>query len=401
MPEADRNPETDEVQLELVSAGLKLDRWLDYAFNSHFLTPTDGWSFSLAADAMKTEDRAKIQPGAEVRLTLNQRLQGCGFIDSVEYDVSREGGLIMRIEGRDKLAQVVDSCADPTMQFKAEQSLQDVLTQVFETFGFSKFDFDNNANRNIISGQTRGTKRTKRGKLPKDTKIHQLKPYFGEGAFAFVSRICQRHGLWIWLGADGETIIVGEPNFDTAYTFDLFRQRDGKANILHGSVRRDVSDQPSVIVAEGFSGSPEFGRSRTRCIAVSTVVTDVDIKPILAKYPDAKLAEIEGLQVKPIPSPRSRPVYLHDEESKTIEQLERFVKRELALRTHKAFSARYTIPGHSQNGVNWAVDSLAQVRDDAADVDMLMWILSRTFRKSRTAGTTTDLELILPYSIQF
>ncbi len=81
--------------------------------------------------------------------------------------------------------------------------------------------------------------------------------------------------------------------------------------------------------------------------------------------------------------------------SKTLGQLESFVRHEMAQRQSKGAGLRYVVPGHSQNGLVWAVNTVVRVDDDALDFHENMWVRGRTLSKSRDApGTTTSLDLI-------
>jgi prophage tail gpP-like protein len=111
--------------------------------------------------------------------------------------------------------------------------------------------------------------------------------------------------------------------------------------------------------------------------------------------------------VQPFPSmaPRLpfRPLFLHDEESKTQEQLNFFVKRTMSELLRKSLVCHYTVEGHGQNVdgvfVPWDIDRVVEVHDEPGGVDERMWIIGRTFEKSRSGGTFTRLELVRLYSI--
>jgi hypothetical protein len=100
-----------------------------------------------------------------------------------------------------------------------------------------------------------------------------------------------------------------------------------------------------------------------------------------------------------------RILYLHDEESHTLEQLEYFVRREMSLRLRKVMVGKYHVEGHAvpdktgQLGII-ATDTIYTVTDEVSLVDEAMWCLSRTFSQTRGAqGTQTEFELVRPYSI--
>ncbi len=94
-------------------------------------------------------------------------------------------------------------------------------------------------------------------------------------------------------------------------------------------------------------------------------------------------------------------MYLHDDESATTEQLQCFIRRELALRQRRSLTYSVEMPGHTQNGKPWAVDTMVTVDDDYNRIHEDLYVLSRTFSKSRQGGTKTHLELIRPGTLEF
>ncbi len=457
----------DVVSVELPSAGLRIDRWKSYAYNSDYLTPTDGWTFTLGDDETGDELLHALDVGIRLTLVVNGVRQGDGYIDDITIGTSR-GGTEVTISGRDLLGPVVDACLDPTTKFTAGQTLEDILRTVFGAYGFTKFAISNDANRAVLTGETRGVKLSKvhvskvrhkvSGGAPlKSFVLHQLKPHANEGAFAFAARIAQRHGLWISLAADNETIVVAKPDFDQVpHPLSRITHRRTGSNVIHGSVKRSAADQPSCIIATGRGGGGEHDHSAMRVIAINGAVradveeikrrygsgsaltgyqkeeigrgapflvkatkltvaqgraamlpttsplTDPYIRPIITRYPGARVIVVGEKTATRYLVPMARPIFVQDQESGTIEQLENFARRELALRQRKAFEVHYTLEGHAPpDGPPWTVDTMITVDDDVQDVHENLYVLGRTFHKSRSGGTMTDLHLVRPHTLEF
>jgi prophage tail gpP-like protein len=398
------NPEKEEITLRV--AGFEIKAFSEYTYASQVDIPADGWSFTIGTDKLPDNAPSWLLPGQYVELKLNGTTQGAGYIDSVTTHASRGGGTEYTIEGRDLLAQAVDACADPTHVFKEGSTLLDVMLELFGPFGWdSEDDFitDNDENTLAKAG-IRGTPLTRGGKKkgPKPLKsfvIHQLKPYPREGVFAFASRIAQRHGKMIWQIASGEKLVVSNPNFDIEPFYKLIRNATGTTNVLEGSVKLDIKNQPTCIVADGWSSQGEFGGGRLKSITANTAVATSDpafLTPF-RKYPDAKRV-LGHAFATPIAVPRARTLYLHDPESQTQEQLDNFVRREMAHLQRESVVCSYTVEGHGQitqqGFIPWTVDTTVDVADDVANFRERMYVLGRTFHKSRTGGTTTSLTLI-------
>lgn len=414
-------PDKQQVRIRVMDRRIDLTRWVSYSFNSNFLTPTDGWSVTIGDGNLDPDQLAALVPEARVRLYVDQRPLAEGYIDSVAIEADRSGGVQYTIEGRDRLGRAVDSGADPTTVFKKGATLAEVLRELFTPFGWvtdEHYEISNDANRDAKTGGIRGVPMTKGGKRkgPKPLKsfvLHQLKPHNHEGTFAFASRITQRFGLWIWCSADGEKLIVSRPDFEQPPRYELRRTRSGTTNVLKGKVKYDASDQPSILIADGFSGGGEFGKGRIKAYCVNPYFgvdddgyTLKEVTNLIEKYKDAVEVKLTAHPFKKrAVSDLMRPMFLHDSESKTQEQLNNFVRREMSLLLRKSLTANYTVEGHGQtvdgNFTPWDVDTVVEVHDEVADLHERMYVLSRTFEKTRSGGTHTRLELVRLNSIQF
>ncbi len=404
---------TDVVTLDMPETGIRIDSWSSYSFNSNFLTPTDEWQFTIESEALPATTLRKLAGGRRVTLAINGHVQGDGYIDDVSVSNGRDVGTTITLEGRDRLAQMVDTNMDPRIKFPASQTLEQFILQIAAPFGWSsesQVTDSNAANRNVLTGQTRGVSKSVKGRYIKSVLTHQLKPYPHEGTFSFLSRITQRHGLWTWLSADGTQLVVGKPSFDQRSSGSLIRRVGNSTanNVLRGSSRSSLRSQPSIIVAQGRGGGGEFPKSRLTVLIENPAVA-ADNRAIFAAYPDAKVvhllddsgANVTAARFTPLASAVSRPMFLEDDEAKTPDELENFVRRELALKIRQHFTAHYVVDGHTMNGVPWAVDTMVDVDDDRLGIHEPLYVLSRTFTKSRSDGTKTQLELIKPHSLIF
>jgi prophage tail gpP-like protein len=406
--------------------GFKIERFDGYDFASDFLTPADSFSFHIGLDENGISDELKnaLKLGAEIQLKVESNVLACGHIDDVEFSADRSGGTVVSIHGRDKLGQTLDTVADPTFKLPNGGTLAQLLKLQLGRFGWpddESFETDNAANRDAKKGK-RGIKiktssgKTKKGKTKKggnkrlaDFILHQTKPYNHESVFHFCSRVAQRHGLWIWASADGEKLIVSAPDFNQEPAFLLHRGRDGKGNILSGSVRFNLSEQPTMIIADSFAvgGGGEYGKGRNKAYIVNPVlgpIQSVEVADLLERHKGAvKNILNQAAFPYPIEDVPFRPMFLHDDESKTQEQLNAFVKREMSLMYRKSMTMRLTVEGHGQTVddvfVAWTPDTVVDVDDEISGVFEQMYVLGAAYHKSRQGGTTTTLDLIRLNSI--
>jgi prophage tail gpP-like protein len=411
----------DKVRLEFES-GKTLDSLTSYQFDSDFLTPCDGFTVTIADDRVSAL-QDQLRPGEQVRLYVNNNLQFVGRIDSASYSISRSGTSVT-LTGRDLLGAVCDSYISPEIRITEKDTLVGALKRIFSDFSFDKFDIDDEANRNIIAGQKAGfvaKGKTAKGKGKSLEKFinHQTHPNKAEGLYQYAERITKRFGLHIWSSADGETLYVGEPSYDQAPLYWLvhFRGDNQVNNVTSLDVKIDWSKQPSVIIGECKSGGGNFKKSTNKVIMVNEFSGLADGSPtpdvaaLIEKYKSkgSKVLPVRQNLVDAVPSqyrilsPAYRPLFLVDDESNNMEELEFAVRRKMASLQHDFFKVELTTEGHSNpaTGATYAINTVAHVEDAVTGLNASLWVKRRTFRKSRSEGTTTTLELVLPGSIEF
>lgn len=418
-------PDKQLVRVRIMDEQVDLTRWTSYSFASNFLTPADGWSCTVGDGHLDEKQKRALRLGARVRLYVAEAPLAEGYIDEIQVDATRSSGVQYTIQGRDRLGAAVDAIADPRLEFKDGVTLAEFLREVFAPFGWvadDHFTIDARANRDAKAGGVRGTPMTKGGKKkgPKPLAsfvLHRLKPHNHEGLFRFAQRVTERFGLWIWPSADGEQLIIGAPDFEQAPRYQLRRRNDGTpgavsgTNILSGRVQFSSADQPSIIIADGSSGGGEFGRGQIKCYCVNPYFgfddqgfTDDQVAALLRKYPEAQpVLFVTQPFTRRAPRMPPRPMFLHDEESKTQAQLNFFVRRTMSELLRRSLTCHYTVEGHGQEVEGgfapWDVDTVVDVQDEVGGIAERMYVLGRTFEKSRAGGTFTHLELIRLYSI--
>ena len=419
------NSEQDIISLDVFSDSVPgitqqrytITRWLEYTYVENFLTPSDSWSFHLDGDILTGDARKILTPGSGVQLSINGSVQSTGTIECVDPTNDRGKGTTVVVSGFDLLKTMVCGGADPAWQFKESQTLYDIVSTVAGEYGWQVFNEDNSGNVTVQTGATRGLKTSAKGRILKKAQAHQLKPYPGETAWGFLSRVLQRFGVWLWPSADGSYLILGQPTFaqDPSYALQRLIGVDGGEvrgnNIISGGVKIDAAEQPSVILASGCGGGGEFEHATYRSALINPLIS-ADISKVTARYKSAA-TNSSGVVFKTMPAPpggwpfpafnwpTAQPIYMHDDESHTQVELDTFVQREMVLRLRKLVTGKFTIEGHTLGGRPIAVDTIVDVQDDRSNFHGPMWIIGRTFKKNREGGTETQIDTILPGTLQF
>lgn len=439
--------EIDTVVLRLPDYGREIVNWSRYSFNQQFLSPTSGWSFSISdEDTALTNDL--LVEGAVVQLVINNNVQCTGYIEKKTIQTGPRGTTVT-IQGRDILGPVVDATIDPDFKFTAGMTIPQFVLAVLLPFGIKNIRNSDAANINIITGlpAKQGGGGTSTVQVPqqqstvnadgtitlsstyvqatvtqvsgtrpdlKTITIQQLKPHAGEGVYAFIDRVLRRLGFTMWAMADGSGVVIDKADFTTPPSQKIVHKRTdpSRNNVLDGTMRMDLTSQPSVIIATGRGGGQTTAKSAMRVIMVNEL-TGLDengfvlseIRKIADKYASAKFLDLRS-ELAPFKRPKGdrkvvRPFFLKDDEAKNMAQLEAFVRREMGNRQMKSLQLDYRLVGHTSDGVHpWGINTSVAVEDDVFGVQETMWVVEKEFTKSNSGGTETSLKLIRPYTLQ-
>jgi prophage tail gpP-like protein len=367
----------------------------------------------------------------------------------VSKSANRDTGVVYKISGRDFLGPVVSASVDPKTRIASNQTVSDFLAGVLAPFGLSKIYMGDIEDMSIITGYAhgRGGAQTRTsvvkevtGRTPvnstraeltytsktvtqvisydrpdlKKIPLDQLKPKLGDGAMQVIERLLSRLSLVMWAAADGSGVIVDRPRFDREPVHRLVRKFDGgdENNILDGTKDVNGEVQPSCVVAVGQSSGADMAKTRLKCVAVNELVAVYpggalapSVLATIANYPGIRVLPLREQLIPPTDRIVGRrkpvPMFVKDDESKTLEQLVAFARRKLAEKQRAYLSVTYSVKGHAYDGrFPWAVNTMVDVDDDFLGVHEPLWCMSRTFSKSRRGGTTTEVRLIKPYTLE-
>lgn len=438
--------EIDTVVLRLPDYQKEIVNWSQYQFSQKFLVPTSGWSFSFS-DEDTTLTNELLVPNAYVELVINNNVQCAGYIEEKTIETS-PGGTTVTVQGRDILGPVVTGTVDPIFKFTPGITVPELVLSVLKPFGITTIYNADAYNLYVISGYEKGGAQgqpvTVKARVQQSTpnadgtvtlsyttadstmvlnplrpdlrqlQADQIKPHSGEGAYAYLERLLRRLGLTLWAMADGSGVVIDKADFTSPPQQSIVHKRtDGSQNnVLHGRVTTNISSQPSCIVATGFGSGRDTEKAKMRVIMVNELVGLDDsgnplpeIQNLKARYKSAKVLPIRK-ELVPFKRPLGdrkivKVLNCKDDESKTIAQLEAFVRREMANHQQGALQVSYELVGYSSDGKHpWAVNTLVSVQDEVLGITENLWVLEKTFTKSSGGGTKTALQLIRPFTLQ-
>lgn len=410
-----------------------------WSIDSSYLTPTDGFEFTLYDTDRSKLRGLELQP---VNLLVDGHSQCLGRIDMTERG---SDGTAITCKGRDYLSDLTECHVDPTLQIKKEMTLETALLMGCGVVGIDTIVSDDELTMQQIRSGRRIKKKGKQFKRHKK-KLEEYKPQPGESLFAFFNRIVARLGGTIQPGDARNKLVITAPRYDTDPIATITRLVDpapAERNlVISATATRDFSSFPTFVlvagkvVTVGTTRAPSYAKLTVCRSGVGvfpspndkfevpyrvkedeqvTIQKQIDRKKStteLAKTLNAELAEILGRSAVPgrrlpsatpsTPGPLYRLLYQKDAESGNQDQIDRVAVRAFAQKFKETLTYRVTLRGHSDpiTGALWAVDTMVRVKDEVCDIDEVMWTASRRFSFADGQGAITELELWRPGAFQ-
>ncbi len=406
--------EFDSVILKFADNDVEIKNWLTYSFNQNFLEPTCEWSFDIEDTNGNLIDI--LVCGVKIKLFINDLIQCTGLIEKVLNSETTEGGSLIKIQGRDIMAKVVEGIVNPKLQFPTNTTLESIVKTVLKPLEITTIDNSNNLNLNVLTGKS----------FPPDEDqgfnkkaLKELKAHYGEGSFQFLDKLLKRQGFMMWARADGEGVVISQPNYtnDPLYNLQHFKGNNSvNNNVLSGERIIDITGQPIMLYCKGHSNGDDADVVSSDIIMINELI-GLDQNGIPLPQVTALIAQFQTQGVRVLDmrnaliSDRQEarlfyqrpivvgPCFIKDDEAQDGSQLENFVKRSMSHFQVKMIVLHYRVLGHTQNGVPWTINTMVDVRDDYLDIQESYWIIERSFHKSSGGGTYTELKLIKPYTL--
>jgi len=423
--------------------GVRILDWTEYSMDSDLMTAADGFSFSVAMpreeEARRAELREALAVGSEVTFYVGRNVQNgspqnryqqmVGIIDDLRVDVTKDGGTVFGIEGRDLAGVLTDASVELDIDVRSNMRLVDLVRAAVDPYDIEVVTDSFAARRTLQAGrhpqnerarsagvgassysltaqaeadrtgrpidevtgnfvsdaisdiQIRRASRTGYANVmgPGDVErllIRDARPQVGETVWAFCARHCERLGVLMWFSPLGR-LILSSPRYTQEPRYRAVRRYNSTAsdpnNILTGGLAESIGDRHSEVKV--------YGRGNIR---------SSERQPVTGVATDDSW-----------PSARSKPLYMQESSIRSSTEAARKALRELMTNKKDAYLLTYTLPDHGQNGYLFAVDSTIAVIDEPAGVEGTFYITKRTFQQDRSGGTMTSIRAVPLGSLVF
>ena len=291
----------------------------------------------------------------------------------------------LQVSGRDKGGRLVDESMRLTSF--ADMDLEK-LAQRVATPWFPSVTFSNAANRDLVRGKKARKSASNdepaiifnRSKAPK-----KVEP--GESRWQVLLNWLEPAQLLAWSTADGESLVIGLPNYDQAPQFAFFCPAEGSTrkhlgNVIDWEVVESVADRYSQIIVTGASkgDSANYGRNVMAIGGVAQGGTGVS--GIGANWEHRKELIISDGDIKNKGDATDR------------------AEREMARRDAAGDVITLTVPGHSQalaRGAHpalYAFDTVCTFEDETLALKSRYLITACSFACTKDEAETTQLTLV-------
>lgn len=362
--------------VRLAIGGVTYADWYSVDIDSDIFTPAD--AFSVQGRVPARDKLRKFREGASLDVYIGDDRQMDGVIDAASLAVTRKKASLS-VMGRDKGAFLIDTeaqhikAANYNLKTLAEKLLQ-------PAFGIRSVILSNEDNRKLLLG-----KRDMKKKAGTTSRGRNVNPFTGEPRSLthvdpgqkiaqILEEHCRRNGVTYWMTAGGD-LYIGKPNYvqETAFSFLLYApgSRDAitKNNVLEANVLRSIDGRYSEIAVAGqtMTGTGNvFNPTSMKGAKFKGTATDPDLVN-------------RGV---------TRKLILTDGDCTGRKQAQARAEYEQGLRRLKALELKITVAGFRQNGRIYAVDTLATVRIEEADIDGTYYITQRRFTRDRGKDRT-------------
>lgn len=366
---------------------------VDWSIHTDFLTATDSWSITILDD----RPQPRWYELQQVELYVEGRKQLIGRVDSTDRG---DEGYLVKLQGRDYLADLTECNIDPTFVAKAGDKLDTAILLAAAPCGITSIVDPYGRNEERIGNGG------KRGEAITAKQLTDNKPSDSDSIYSWCNRAAARASYTIQPGNSRSELVLQRPTYGGGAVAKLLRQKGNKANnIVRGNASRNYGAVPTHFTGASQQGSAKEARTKNR--------TEWDLNEVVRNFSSEELkaivwnGTIAGRRTPKDTNGQGnsgqlyRLRHLRDKNAKNQEQLDGTTARMIAGALKELLRYTVELRGTSDpaTGNVWSYDCEVDVDDDIAHVHERLWVAARTFTGSGSEAKT-ELECWRPRTYQ-
>lgn len=369
--------------------GTAFDEWLSLDLRDTWTDPLGDLRFEAAPGRERvTLYRDKLQKGELVTVFVNGVNQGGFLIQTVSTRVSAKSGVTFSVACHTPLITPYQGGVTPKLSIKgkSEVPVSEAVLKALGPYGFDRLVGDAIGSASAVTG-----KPINGGRAPLTVtalKQDQMSAQASETAYQFGSRIVTRLGACLKSTPEGY-VLVCAPDYDQDPIATLVLSADpqvsGDRFIDEVEIVDTNDNQFSECTVDGVQ-SDKAGRTETAKPTATVRASDL--------FPNRPAYKSIGTQDAPSPA-GYKPLFITDKNAMSIDRCASTAKLALGIRAKDAFVISGAVAGfQSTTGAIWTAGTVVDVVIDPLGFREPMFILERTFSRTREAGDVTKLRLI-------
>ncbi|NVO00764.1 MAG: hypothetical protein HXX17_15720 [Geobacteraceae bacterium] len=339
----------------------KVEHFISYTVEADLYVADHAFSLELA------NPEIDIHPGSQCRLYVNDQLELTGIVDRRARRCDKQGKKLT-IEGRDLMGLLVDSYCEQfiTVQNTKLSALAELLLKTVPFINRKDIIYQQDLVGKLKTRKRRGTSDFM-AFFDAPQKMAMIAP--GMTIFQVLQTYALSRGQMFYGLPDG-TFVFGRPLVGGEPEYSLIINKEGIGNNL---ISADVEEN----ISKRFSKVTVIGQQQ------GDDLMDMDATKVQTK---ATVADPGFPFYKPF-------VQCNNNDSQSPALHARLLMTRMQ---HEGFRLTYELARHSQNGRNFSLNRMAQVKDSIHDVDGAFLITGRTFKLDKQSGASTLLRLSPP-----
>jgi prophage tail gpP-like protein len=353
--------------------------WTTYSVDTDMLQPADAFSLTFGKASRALYELCR--PDEAAQIILDEATILTGYIDERSFRSDRSGTNI-GISGRDKGGRLCDESME-LFTFDG-LGIQDLAERCVEDW-FPQVSFRNTENRRLTRGPHAKTAKTSGEPAIVQSGRAAKKVRPGESRWQVLENFLEKSELLAWSSADGQSFIVGLPNYAQAPQYRFFHaaetsDRHGESNVLSCEITDTLAERYSRITAIGASRGNK-----------ATYGDRLKQKGVVRNNPETVFGTGRDF-IWP------KRLILADDDVRDRSLADKRAAREMAYRDSTGHRITLSVRGHSQiyGGlpVLYAFDTMAEFEDEVTGVKGRYLLVSVRFTRNRNQGEVTTITLV-------
>ncbi len=389
----------DRAIITLSSAeGPTISTFDSVSITESFADPLGSYKFTFSPRRQEVaEIRSRFGRGELVGIKVGDCPLATPIVTTNRVTLGKDGPKV-EVICKSVLCTPYEGSSNPDMakKWKDDVSVDKVLADVLELYGFDTIMTDATAHANALTGKPLDG-RAAPVKL-KSLTLKELQGSEGETAYAVCSRVLSRLGCALhvdWQGA----LLACRPDYDQAAAYSLVQDSDfshpGDRILLDPPLSLKESNDGlfSEVVVRG--NAPDDDSATVTALPIARVGISDTNRPSIAPYGKVPLAPLKYTKhVYRAAGAPYKPKYMLDKQARDAKACRHSARAVYSARAKDAFELDCSVDGFvSTTGRIWTPNTIADVYIEALEFRENLWIIERGFEQSKDTRRTT-LKLI-------